>query len=464
MDNAQKIWSYLKAQGLTDAGVAGVMGNIYAESGLKPDNLQNSYEGKLGMADAEYTEMVDRGTYPNFVHDKAGYGLCQWTYWSRKEALLAYAKAKGTSIGDLDMQLEFLMKELSGSYKAVLAALKTAASVQAASDAVLLQFERPADQSEAAKARRAGYAQMFYDKFAETGGTGMKLLTCILTNNDCYKTKQTIKPTGVMVHSTGANNPLLRRYVQPAADTPDRTALLEALGTNRNRNDWNRAGTNACVHGFIGKLADGTVAAVQTLPWNHRGWHAGTGTSGKSANNTHISFEICEDALTDPVYFAQAYQTAVELTAMLCKQYNLDPMKDGVVICHQDGYKRGIASNHGDVYNWFPKHGKTMDDFRRDVLAAMQPKPEPAPVPTTPTPAPDAPVQTDNKEDDDMKYYKTLADVPASYQETIKKLMECGALKGRSDPDPTRLDDNILDVSEDYCRIMTTLDRLGKLE
>ena len=72
MNTEEKIWSFLKAQGLSDAGTAGVMGNIYAESGLKPDNLQNSYEGKLGYRDAEYTEMVDHGTYPNFVHDKAG--------------------------------------------------------------------------------------------------------------------------------------------------------------------------------------------------------------------------------------------------------------------------------------------------------------------------------------------------------------------------------------------------------
>ena len=100
MNTEEKIWNFLKAQGLSDAGVAGVMGNLYAESGLRPNNLQNSYEGKLGMADAEYTEMVDHGTYTNFVRDKAGYGLCQWTYWSRKQALLNYAKVKGASIGD----------------------------------------------------------------------------------------------------------------------------------------------------------------------------------------------------------------------------------------------------------------------------------------------------------------------------------------------------------------------------
>ena len=200
----------------------------------------------------------------------------------------------------------------------------------------------------------------------------MNLLTCILTANDCCKTGRKIKPRGVMVHSTGADNPTLRRYVQPIASTPGRDELLAKLGVNRNGNHWNRSGINACVHGFIGRLADGSVAAVQTLPWDHRGWHAGTGTSGRSANDTHISFEICEDGLTDPAYFAQVYREAVELTAMLCREYGLDPLADGVVICHQDGYKRGIASNHGDVYNWFPKFGKDMDDFRADVARTMR--------------------------------------------------------------------------------------------
>lgn len=200
----------------------------------------------------------------------------------------------------------------------------------------------------------------------------MRLLTCLLTENDCEKLGRTITPRGVMVHSTGANNPTLRRYVQPVAATPGREELLGLLGVNGNGNHWNRPGTNACVHGFIGTLADGSVAAVQTLPWDRRGWHAGTGTSGRSANDTHISFEICEDGLTDAAYFARVYQAAVELTACLCRRYKLDPLADGVVICHQEGYRRGVASNHGDVEHWFPKFGKTMDEFRADVAEEME--------------------------------------------------------------------------------------------
>lgn len=200
----------------------------------------------------------------------------------------------------------------------------------------------------------------------------MRLIQCILTENDCYKTNQWIKPKGCMIHSTGANNPTLKRYVQPLETDEDYDQLIELLGYNRNQNDWNRPGTNACVHGFIGKLADGSIASIQTLPWNMRGWHAGSGTTRPSANNTHISFEICEDDLTDEEYFRAVYKEAVELTAHLCTLYDLDPLEPEVVICHHEGAELGMASNHADVEHWFPKFGKTMDDFRADVKAEME--------------------------------------------------------------------------------------------
>ena len=190
----------------------------------------------------------------------------------------------------------------------------------------------------------------------------MNLHQRILTHNDCYLKGQTIRPRGVMVHSTGANNPNLSRYLAPN----------DGLLGEPSMRHWNQSGTGACVHGFIGKLADGSIATYQTLPWNMRGWHAGTGTSGQSANNTHISFEICEDGLDNPDYFAAVYQEAVELTAYLCELYGLDPMEDGVVICHSEGYRRGVASNHGDVMHWFPKFGKNMDGFRADVSRKLK--------------------------------------------------------------------------------------------
>lgn len=189
----------------------------------------------------------------------------------------------------------------------------------------------------------------------------MRLYKLLLTKNDCYKAGRTIMPKGVMVHSTGANNPWLNRYVGPDDGR---------LGKNKNGNHWNMSGVGACVHAFIGKVKDGSVATYQTLPWTRRGWHCAKGSKG-SGNDTHIGFEICEDGLKDKTYFANVYQEAVELTAYLCKEYDLNPLEDGVVICHCEGHKRGISSNHADVMHWFKLHGKTMDDFRADVAAEL---------------------------------------------------------------------------------------------
>lgn len=164
--NELVIHDYLIAKGLNEYGVAGLMGNLFAESGLNPRNLQNSYEKSLAMNDNAYVAAVDNGTYTNFVHDKAGFGLAQWTYWSRKQNLLNFARATGKSIGDLIMQLDFLWKELSESYPGVVAVLKSATSVLEASNAVLLNYERPANQSDGVQTKRAEYGQRYYDQFA----------------------------------------------------------------------------------------------------------------------------------------------------------------------------------------------------------------------------------------------------------------------------------------------------------
>ena len=144
-------------------GVCGLMGNLYAESGLRSNNLQNTSEKKLDLSDTEYTAKVDDGSYTNFVHDSAGYGLAQWTYWSRKQNLLDYARKVGKSIGDEDMQVDFLINEIKG-YKTTLDALVNAKSIKDASDAVLTQYERPADQSDAVKNKRAEYGKNIYNE------------------------------------------------------------------------------------------------------------------------------------------------------------------------------------------------------------------------------------------------------------------------------------------------------------
>lgn len=156
---ASNIYQKLKAAIGNDYGVFGLMGNLMAESGLKANNLQNSYNKKLNISDEDYTMVVDEGAYPDFVTDKAGYGLAQWTYWSRKQKLLQYAQAYGCSIGDENMQVDFMIGELMASYPSVLNVLKNATSIKEASDCVLTQYERPADQSESVKAKRAAYGE-----------------------------------------------------------------------------------------------------------------------------------------------------------------------------------------------------------------------------------------------------------------------------------------------------------------
>lgn len=188
----------------------------------------------------------------------------------------------------------------------------------------------------------------------------MNLKQYYLLNNDCFKAGKYITPRGIMVHSTGANNPYLKRYINP--DNGE-------LGQNQYNNHWNQptkpGNTAKCVHAFIGKLANGSIATYQTLPWNMRGWHA-----GGDANNTHIGFEICEDDLTDQKYFEAVYNEAVELCVYLCRLYNFNPLTD--IIDHAEGYKKGIASNHGDITHWFKKFGLSMNDFRRGVKNLLE--------------------------------------------------------------------------------------------
>lgn len=202
----------------------------------------------------------------------------------------------------------------------------------------------------------------------------MNLIQCWATKNACWNTGLRLqKVRGIMWHSTGANNPNLKRYVQPVPGCKDYEKLLGILGENKNRNDFctvpypgNRA---VCPHAFIGKDAKGDIRTAQIIPWEYQGWHA-----GGSANSSYIGFEICEDGLKDFQYLSKVYREAVELSAFLCDLYDLDPLDDGVIICHAEGHKRGIASNHADVLHWFGRHGITMEQVRKDVKAAMSNK------------------------------------------------------------------------------------------
>ncbi|MCL2105633.1 MAG: peptidoglycan recognition protein family protein [Oscillospiraceae bacterium] len=199
----------------------------------------------------------------------------------------------------------------------------------------------------------------------------MRLYQLYATQNECYQAGRTITPAGIMVHSTGANNPNLKRYVGPDDGR---------LGKNQYNNHWNTprpGGQQICCHAFIGKLADGSVASYQILPWTMRGWHCGKGASG-SGNDSHIGFEICEDGLDDKAYFEAVYREAVELCAALCEKFGLSADS---VIDHAEGCKKGIASNHGDIAHWLKRHGLTMNDFRAAVKKALA---APADAPRTP--------------------------------------------------------------------------------
>lgn len=204
-------------------------------------------------------------------------------------------------------------------------------------------------------------------------------LQCFMRQSTWYKKAGKTTVRGVLIHSTGINNPTIKRYVQPDDNAPDREELLKLIGVNKNGNDWNHIERFAGVNAWIGKLADGTVSAVQVGPWDKKAWGCDAGRKG-SCNNGWIQFEICEDALTDRAYFEAIYREAVELTAYLCMIYGLDPMGTvkyngvtvPVILCHQDSYQLGLGSNHGDVLHWFPKMEKTMDDVRADVARLMK--------------------------------------------------------------------------------------------
>lgn len=186
----------------------------------------------------------------------------------------------------------------------------------------------------------------------------MEITEHILTQNDCYKAGRTITPKGIMVHSMGVAQPKVEVFL----DT------------------WNKPNVNMCVHAFVHR-----GGVVETLPWNWRGWHAGSPPGGGiSANSTHIAFEILEpaghtyeggtmvgyDVEKNAAYFAAVYRNAVELCAYLCRRYGFDPMTD--ILDHHEGCLRDIATNHADVSHWFPKHGKSMDTLRADVKAELE--------------------------------------------------------------------------------------------
>ena len=431
MSNARLIWDRLTAAGLTPAGAAGLMGNLQAESGLNPRNLQNSYEKKLGMSDDDYTAAVDCGAYGSFVTDGAGYGLAQWTHPSRKAALLAYAKARGRSIGDLDMQAGYLLQELQALFRGLWDKLCSTASVREASDCVLLQFERPADQSAENCARRAQLGRRFFDLFA--GGENMNYLMTAAAL--CAKLKD--------IADNCKTAYMLGPWGWPATDKMIQRATTQGSNAKINR-QWLSQANAIKDKGFLFDC----VGLIKGILW---GWSgdmgrtyggAGYACNGVPDYDAKKMIDACRDVSTD-------FSAIVDGEAVWMDGHIGVYVGGGVVVEATPKWRGGVqrstlANTAGSktlpgtagARTW-TKHGKL--------------------------PWVDYTAQETEKEDEDMPKYRTLKDVPDSYRPTIRKLMEHGALWGESDPDPNSLEDNVLNLDETYCRIMTTLDRLEVL-
>lgn len=189
----------------------------------------------------------------------------------------------------------------------------------------------------------------------------MEIIKAYQTKNPAYTGNRAIKPVGILVHSTGANNPNCKRYVDAEAQ----------LGRNQYGNHWNTASATKCVHAFIGYDKDKRVVVANTLPYDRACWGCGSGKNGSYNRNpvAHIQFEICESSATDSTYYWQAIAVAEEYCAHLCKQYGWGADK---ITSHVEAHKAGYASNHGDPVSWMKNFGDNMDKFRARVAARLK--------------------------------------------------------------------------------------------
>ena len=186
----------------------------------------------------------------------------------------------------------------------------------------------------------------------------ISIIKAYATKNLCYIASQKMKPQGIVVHSTGADNPYLKRYV----DAP------KEVGVNQYGNHWNTAmpnGRKVCVHSFIGYDKNDEVKIANILPYNICCWGVGNGKKGSyNYNPAYIQFEICEDGLTDKIYYKKAFSAAAEYCAELCKNYGIEVSN---IVGHCEAYRLGYGSNHSDPEHWMKNFGQTMADFRARV-------------------------------------------------------------------------------------------------
>lgn len=265
-------------------------------------------------------------------------------------------------------------------------------------------------------------------------------ITRYLTNNPCYKAGRTIEVQGLMLHSVGCPQPSPLVFIK----------------------NWDCASyKSACVHGFIGEDAAYITLPCMEMPGKAmRGWHGASGSKG-SCNNTHIGVEMCEPAslrytggasftCSDPegarAFVKKTVANAAELFAQLCIFHGLDPLADGAIISHAEGYRRGIASNHGDPEHLFRGLGMdySMDRFRADVKARV-----------------DALTTKNDKEDEDVKRYNTMKELPDWAKPTIQKLIAMGCIRGGGAPIDADGNPTDMDLSHDMVRVFVVNDRAG---
>lgn len=290
------IWNFLRCKGMSPAGAAGLMGNLYAESGLNPQNLQNTYEKRLGFTDAAYTAAVDSGAYSNFIHDSAGYGLAQWTYWSRKEALLNYAGKTGASIGSLEMQLDFMLQELKG-YPAVFQVLRTARTVREASDIVLTRYERPANQSASVKAKRASYGQAYYDAYA-TGASTTEKETNIMSNSPL------VTYTNITKNKTSP-----RKH---AIDTITIHCIVGQWTAKQGCDYFATTDRECSANYVVGR--DGSIGL--SVDETDRSWCS----SNRDNDNRAVTIEVASDTAHPYAVTAEAYAALIDLVTDICQR------------------------------------------------------------------------------------------------------------------------------------------------
>lgn len=237
----QQIWNYLLEITGNAYAAAGLMGNLYAESGLNPTNLQDACEAALGYEDVTYTEAVDSGTYSDFATDWAGYGLAQWTWQERKQNLLSFAQDAGMSVGSLDLQLRFLAWELEE--RGLLSELQAVRSVREASDQVLFRYEAPLDTSAKTQTVRCGLSMTFYNRFAGTMSQGQKDILEVTANPAAY---------GIPESNVGGLQWV--KLVYEAAGAPfERTCCAYHSGLKHGTSsDWNAIAPGSVLYGYGG--------------------------------------------------------------------------------------------------------------------------------------------------------------------------------------------------------------------